>query len=442
MTIKLPKDVKFIIDRLHKAGYEAYAVGGCVRDTILGREPDDWDITTSAKPLEIKELFKSTIDTGIQHGTVTVLRNHVGYEVTTYRVDGEYEDNRHPKEVTFTTSLTEDLKRRDFTINAMAYNESEGLIDEFGGIEDLNAGIIRCVGNAEERFGEDALRIMRAVRFAAQLGYSIEDETKEAARRLHMNLESISAERINVELTKLLISGHPDYIRDAYELGIMDVILPEFSKCMVTTQNNPHHCYTVGEHIIKALCSIESDRVLRYAMLLHDIAKPVYKTTDSDGIDHFHGHADRGASMAHGIMRRLRFDNDTLHKVEILVKNHDRDIDPTKKAVRRAMNEVGEDIFPMLLKVKQADLAGQSEYKKLEKLEKLGEITTLYHEIVARRECVTLATMAVTGQDLMKLGMKPGPRIGDVLRSLLDIVIDDPAMNKKDTLLEKAKELI
>lgn len=442
MNIKLPKDVKFIIDRLEKAGYEAYAVGGCVRDTILGREPDDWDITTSAKPLEIKELFKSTIDTGIQHGTVTVLRNHVGYEVTTYRVDGEYEDNRHPKEVTFTTSLIEDLKRRDFTINAMAYNDNTGLIDEFDGIRDLESGIIRCVGVAKERFSEDALRIMRAVRFAAQLGYIIEEETKQAAILLHNNLSSISAERINVELTKLIISDHPEYIATAYELGILDVVLPEFSLCMKTTQNNPHHCYTVGEHIIKSMCNIEADRVLRYAMLFHDIAKPIYKTTDSEGIDHFHGHADRGASVAHGIMRRLRFDNDALHKIECLVKNHDRQIETNRKAVRHAINSVGEDIFPLLLKVKQADLSAQSEYKKVEKMERLGEVISLYYEIIKAKECVTLTGLAVTGRDLIDIGFRPGPMLGDTLKELLVLVLDDPTMNKKDILLERAKGLL
>ncbi|MBP9995861.1 MAG: CCA tRNA nucleotidyltransferase [Lachnospiraceae bacterium] len=440
MIIKLPKDVKYIIDKLQEAGYEAYAVGGCVRDTILGRCPDDWDITTSAKPLQIKELFKSTIDTGIQHGTVTVMRSHIGYEVTTYRVDGEYEDNRHPKEVQFTTSLIEDLKRRDFTINAMAYNETEGLVDEFGGMDDLNAGIVRCVGEPMDRFSEDALRIMRAVRFSAQLGFSIDPETKEAAKKLHKNLESISAERINVELTKLLVSDHPDYILDAYDMGIMDVVLPEFSHCMVTEQNNPHHCYTVGEHIIKSMQAVDNDKVLRYTMLLHDIAKPCYKTTDANGIDHFHGHAKNGASMAHSIMRRLRFDNDTLYKVEKLVLNHDRDIETTRSAVRRAISQVGVDLFPLLLKVKQADLKAQSEYKQLEKQEKLGKVWSLYYEITNANECVTLAQLKMNGHLLIEMGIAPGPRIGLILHELLDIVLDNPKYNDKKYLQDYVKE--
>ena len=247
--IILPEKVKFIIDTITEAGYEAYAVGGCIRDSILGRVPDDWDITTSAKPQQVKELFRRTIDTGIEHGTVTVMLDKDGFEVTTYRIDGEYEDSRHPKEVIFTANLIEDLKRRDFTINAMAYNEQAGLVDVFGGTEDIERKMIRCVGNAEERFTEDALRMMRAIRFSAQLGYEIEEGTKEAIRKLAGNLRNISAERIQVELVKLLVSPHPDYLRTAYETGVTKVVLPEFDACMETPQVHPHHCYNVGEHI-------------------------------------------------------------------------------------------------------------------------------------------------------------------------------------------------
>ena len=241
MKIKLPDNVKMILDRLHEAGFEAYAVGGCVRDSILGRIPGDWDITTNALPQDTKKLFKRTIDTGIEHGTVTIMVGKEGYEVTTYRIDGKYEDSRHPSEVTFTKNLTEDMKRRDFTINAMAYNDEEGIIDRFGGMEDIEKGLIRCVGNPKERFSEDALRIMRAVRFAAQLNYSIEDETKNAISELADTLKNISAERIQTELVKLLLSDHPERLMTAYELGITKVILPEFDRCMETPQNNPHH---------------------------------------------------------------------------------------------------------------------------------------------------------------------------------------------------------
>ena len=242
MQIQLPEAVRWILNELQKHGQDAYAVGGCVRDTILGRSPQDWDITTSARPEQVKAIFKRTIDTGIQHGTVTVMVDHVGYEVTTYRIDGEYEDARHPKEVTFTSNLLEDLKRRDFTINAMAYNETTGLVDAFDGIGDLRRGIIRCVGNARERFGEDALRMLRAVRFAAQLGFTIEAETRTAIEELAGNLKKVSAERIQVELTKLLVSAHPDELRTLYQTGISAVILPEWDAMMETAQNHPHHC--------------------------------------------------------------------------------------------------------------------------------------------------------------------------------------------------------
>ena len=241
----LPQDVKFIIDNLTEHGYEAYAVGGCVRDTLLSRIPGDWDITTSAKPEQVKAIFSHTIDTGIEHGTVTVMRNHVGYEVTTYRIDGEYEDARHPKEVTFTANLVEDLKRRDFTINAMAYNHQTGLVDEFDGIGDLEQKIIRCVGNPMERFSEDALRMLRAVRFSAQLGCTIEEHTKEAIRQLAPTIAKVSVERITTELVKILISDNPQEIRTAYELGLTKIFLPEFDTIMETPQNTKHHMYSV-----------------------------------------------------------------------------------------------------------------------------------------------------------------------------------------------------
>ncbi len=278
--IDAPISVMKIIETLEQAGFEAYAVGGCVRDSLLGRNPSDWDITTSARPEQVKALFSHTIDTGIRHVTVTVMLEHVGYEVTTYRIDGEYEDSRHPKEVIFTPLLTEDLKRRDFTINAMAWNPRAGIIDEFGGMEDLDEGIIRCVGSPEERFSEDALRMMRAVRFSAQLGYEIEPATKAAIRKLAPNLTHVSAERIQVELVKLVESMHPDYLRVAYETGITRVVLPEFDLCMETEQHNPHHCYTVGEHMLHSMLAVSSNRYLRLAMLLHDIAKPEKKKTD------------------------------------------------------------------------------------------------------------------------------------------------------------------
>lgn len=440
MKISLPKDVEYIINTLQRAGYEAYAVGGCVRDTILNREPDDWDITTSAKPMEIKRLFPVTIDTGIQHGTVTVLKNHVGYEVTTYRIDGEYADNRHPNEVIFTANLKEDLLRRDFTINAMAYNHEEGIIDEYGGLDDIRDGIIRCVGNPYDRFSEDALRIMRAVRFSAQLGYRIEEETSKAIIKLSPNLASISAERINTELTKLLLSPNPDYLRDAYRLGITGVVLPELDRCMECEQVNPHHCYSVGEHTLHSLKIVPDDKVLRYTMLFHDFGKPDTQSVGEDGRMHFYGHPAVSERMASDIMHRLKFDNDTMNAVKLLCKNHDLEITEDNKHVRRAMNKLGTDNFGKLLMVKRADCMAQSDYKREEKLASLDNLTSIYNEIVNAGECVCMKDLAVCGRDLIDLGIKPGPAMGAILDELLNKVIDDPALNDREVLLEIVKE--
>ena len=425
---------------MEHAGFEAFAVGGCVRDSLLDRTPDDWDITTSALPHEVKALFRRTIDTGIEHGTVTVMMEKEGYEVTTYRLDGEYEDSRHPKEVSFTSNLSEDLKRRDFTINAMAYNDRTGIVDLFGGMEDLKAGLIRAVGNPHERFSEDALRMMRAVRFSAQLGYEIERETKEAIGELAATIQNISAERIQVELVKLVTSPHPDRMRDLYQTHLTKYILPEFDRIMKTPQNHPHHCYSVGEHTIHAMEQINPDKILRLAALLHDIGKPLVRSVDEAGIDHFHGHAERSKELAHDILRRLKFDNDTIRTVSSLVLYHDRRIEPRKKTVRRAVNLIGEDLFPLLLAVQRADILAQSDYMRKEKLENLSAAEELYQEIAANHECVSLKTLAVTGSDLIALGMKPGKQIGETLHQLLELVLEDETLNTKETLLAQAKQ--
>ncbi len=441
MKIQLPEKVNIIISTLQAHGYEAYAVGGCVRDSILGREPDDWDITTSATPLETKALFKRTFDTGIEHGTITVLLDKDAFEVTTYRVDGKYEDSRHPKEVTFTRSLKEDLLRRDFTINAMAYNDEEGLVDVFGGIRDLKNKTIRCVGNAEERFGEDALRILRAVRFAAQLGFEIEKETQKGIVKLAPTLANISAERIQVELVKMLVSPNPGLLRKAYELGITKVILPEFDEMMQTTQETPHHKYSVGEHTIKAIEMIRADKVLRLTMLLHDVAKPQMKTIDGNGVAHFKMHDIKGADMAKAILRRLKFDNDTLGKVTRLVQYHDYRIPAEPKRVRRAMNKIGEDLFPYYLEVRRADTMAQSEYLREEKLQNIQEMEMCYQDILMKKECVSLKDLAVSGSDLIADGMQPGKEIGMVLNKLLEMVIENPELNTKETLLALRKTM-
>ena len=435
MKIQLPEKVNTIIQTLQEHGYEAYAVGGCVRDSLLGREPGDWDITTSASPDETKKLFARTVDTGIEHGTVTVLLGKEGFEVTTYRIDGKYEDSRHPTEVIFTRNLREDLLRRDFTINAMAYNDTEGIVDIFGGMDDLKRKIIRCVGNARERFGEDALRIMRGVRFAAQLGFSLEKETKEAMTELAPTLEKISAERIQTQLVKLLVSDSPELIREAYHLGVTAVILPEFDEMMRTGQETKYHRYDVGEHTVQAVCNVPPDKVLRLTMLLHDVAKPEMKTVDADGTAHFKGHDIRGEQKAKEILRRLKFDNDTIHKVTKLVRWHDYRMPAEKKNVRKAMSKISAELFPMYLLVKRADILAHSMYRREEELENLSGLQKCYEEIVADHECVSLKQLAVTGTDLIGIGMKPGKQIGEVLNELLRIVLEYPEFNNKEHLL-------
>lgn len=437
MVLNLPEKVKYIIDRITEAGFEAYAVGGCVRDSILGREPSDWDITTSARPEQVKALFSRTVDTGIAHGTVTVMLEREGYEVTTFRIDGEYEDHRHPKEVVFTSRLVEDLRRRDFTINAMAYNETAGLVDAFDGLGDIRRGVIRCVGCARERFTEDALRILRALRFSAQLGYTIEEETVQAIRELAPSLAAISAERIAAELVKLLVSPHPDYLRQAYDMGVTAVILPELDRCMETPQNHPHHCYTVGEHILHSLWGVPAVKDMRLAMLLHDIGKPRTLETDRRGITHFHGHPAVSARMAEEILRRLKLDNDTIVTVRRLVEFHDygNNVNPTPAIVRRAMNRIGEDIFARLLIVKRADIMAQSEYRRREKLDLVDAWDREYRGIVARRQCISLKDLAVGGKDLIAAGVKPGPELGAILQQMLEHVLEEPEDNTREKLL-------
>lgn len=439
MRLKLPENVKYIIQTLNFYGYEAFAVGGCVRDSILARVPGDWDITTSATPEQIKRHFKRTVDTGIEHGTVTVLLGDDSYEVTTYRIDGKYEDSRHPKEVTFTACLEEDLKRRDFTINAMAYNDEYGLVDLYGGMQDLQRKVIRCVGDPKERFGEDALRMMRAVRFAAQLGFAIDPATAEAVRELAPDLKRISAERIQVECVKLLTSNYPTLWQTLYELGITKVIMPEFDLCMVTKQNTPHHCYNVGEHTLYAVNHVPADKVLRLTMLLHDIGKPQCRTTDASGRDHFHGHGAVSEKMAKLILRRLKFDNDTIDKVTTLIKDHDTRPEPVKKQVRRLLNRIGVELFPLYLTVRRADTMAQSDYKREEKLRRIDELEEIFKEILVNGDCFRMKDLAVNGRDLIALGIEPGKVMGEILDTLLQLVIDDPSRNNPPYLLQYAQ---
>lgn len=439
MEIKLPQKVKDILEVIEANGYEAYVVGGCVRDSILGREPGDWDITTSAKPEEIKALFRKTIDTGIAHGTVTVMQGHEGFEVTTYRVDGEYEDGRHPNEVVFTPDLKEDLRRRDFTINAMAYNEKRGLIDLYNGMYDLKYRNIRCVGNADERFNEDALRILRAVRFAAQLDFGIERETYAAICRHAENLRKVSSERIQVEIVKILTSPNPEKWLDLYDTGITRIILPEFDVAMNTPQNSMHHMYNVGEHTIHALLACRPDKILRLTMLLHDLGKPAALVTDDRGYDHFPGHAKISEEIARDVLKRLKFDNETTETVTKLIKYHDYRPDPEAAAVRRALNKIGEDLFPLFLEVQWADNSAKSEFGLEDKFDRVQAVCDVYEQIIAEGQCVILSDLAINGGDLLAMGIR-GKEIGKILREALDLVIEHPEKNDHDALLAFARE--
>ncbi len=438
----LPADVEKIINTLEASGHEAYAVGGCVRDCILGKIPHDWDITTSAQPTDVKALFKKTFDTGIEHGTVTVLMGKTGYEVTTYRIDGKYEDGRHPSEVIFTASLEEDLKRRDFTINAMAYNPDRGLVDLFDGMADLKKGIIRAVGNPIERFTEDALRMLRALRFAAQLGFDIEPATYEAIKTLAPTLAKISAERIQVELVKLVTSANPGRIRDVYATGLTAIFMPEFDEMMTTDQHTKHHKYTVGQHTIRAMEEIEPDKILRLTMLLHDVGKPPCKTTDENGQDHFKGHPEAGADMARAILRRLKFDNDTISAVVNLVRNHDDRPAVTPRNVRRMAIRVGEDNMDALFAVKRADTLAQSDYQREEKLQYIEDIRATFLQIQADNNCLKIKDLKINGKDLIAMGLPQSNKIGLILKTLFDEVVEEPEKNDRDYLLKRAREMM
>lgn len=442
MKMQLPKEVKNIIETLQDNGHEAYAVGGCVRDLYLGKIPADWDITTSASPNQVKALFAHTIDTGIAHGTVTVMLHGNGYEVTTYRIDGEYADGRHPKQVVFTSLLSEDLCRRDFTINAMAYNDTEGLVDLYEGQKDLQRGVIRCVGDPKQRFSEDALRMLRALRFSAQLNFEIEKGTYEAICCLAPTIDKVSRERIMVELNKLLLSEHPERMRQVYECGLTAVFFPEFDKMMETPQNNKHHCYSVGEHTLHTLSKVEADKALRLAMLLHDVGKPSTRTTDEKGQDHFYRHQQVGADMAVGILRRLKYDNDTIAKVKQYVRFHDERPEETQQAVRQAVVRIGLACFPEIFQIKRADVLAQSMYKREEKLQKIDAFESLYNEIRAKGQCLEKKELAVNGKDLLKLGVPQGRLVGEVLDVLFLRVIQDPTQNQKDILLQLAQEYL
>ena len=435
MKIKLPAKVERIIEVLNSHGFEAYAVGGCVRDAILGRIPDDWDITTSALPEQVKALFARTIDTGIMHGTVTVMLDKDGFEVTTYRIDGEYLDGRHPREVVFTPSLLEDLKRRDFTINAMAYSQKLGFVDLFGGMQDLQKKKICCVGDARERFGEDALRILRAVRFAAQLNFKIEEDTKQAIRELAFTLTKISAERIRTELVKLLNSNYPQKIKDLYTLGISKEILPLLDEAMETPM--PKVGGFVGEYIVSCLEKSPNIEEVRWAILLSFFSQIQEKTLSKEFEN---GREDMGGSkLSKEILQGLRFDNYRINRIKSLVLWHDLALPKGAKETRRYMSFMGEEMFFFFLELKRAFfIALGREENKVQ--EEIFMVKAMGEEIIDKKVCVSLKGLAVDGSLLIKEGIEPGKKIGEILCKLLDMVLENPTLNERKILLDIVKK--
>ncbi len=412
VRIALPKDVKHIIDVLMENGYKAYAVGGCVRDSILGRVPGDWDITTSALPMQVKGLFRRTVDTGIQHGTVTVMLGRNGYEVTTYRIDGKYEDSRHPESVEFTPKLEEDLKRRDFTINAMAYNDEHGIVDIFDGVGDLQRKIIRCVGNAHDRFDEDALRILRAVRFSAQLGFGIEENTARAAKELAVNLKRISSERIHTEFNKMLKSAHPDYFSVADAIGIMEIVLPEYH--VMSAEDKAF----VGALAKECACQLPE----RYAAML--FMSGGYSEEDP-------------ADTAKRVLKRLKLDNDTINTASMLLRFGMLEITDDESRIRHIIYETGDKNILRILDFRTA-------YEKCIGND-IADVRRMYdicNMIFERGDCVSLKNLAITGKELIAMGVPAGRQMGEILNSLLMLVLDNPQLNDREQLSKEALKIL
>lgn len=437
MKIEVPVDVKYILNKLMEAKFEAYIVGGCVRDSLLNKEPKDYDITTSAKPEDVIKLFDKVILTGIKHGTVTVILNNENYEVTTFRVDGLYEDGRHPKEVEFVTKLREDLARRDLTINAMAYNDKEGLKDYFNGKEDLSNKIIKTVGDPNKRFLEDALRMLRAIRFSAQLDFEIEENTLNSIKNLKDNIRNISKERIREEFNKIILYN-PRKINLLRECGLLEFIGKEIEETYEFNQNHQYHVYDLYMHTIISMENISPKLHLRLTMLFHDLGKLKTKTTDEKGVSHFYGHAKHSLEIAERILRELKYDNSTMDKVLALIKYHDCTLN-SRTAVKRMLNKIGQELFRDLLSVQKADMLAQNLLYKEDREKILMKAEEYLEDILEKEECFKIKDLNINGKDLIELGFK-GKKIGELLNYLLEKVIEDSSMNNKKKLIELSKE--
>lgn len=437
--INLPKSVSDILNQLSGSGYKAYVVGGCVRDSLMRKIPHDWDVTTDASPDEIKTVFSSyrTIDTGLKHGTVTVISDGSPIEITTFRIDGDYSDSRHPDSVTFSKNISDDLSRRDFTVNAMAWNPDEGLIDLFGGMNDIKMKLIRCVGTPDERFNEDALRILRALRFSSVMDFDIERKTSVAVVDNENLLTKIAQERIQTELLKLLSGENVFNVLMKYH-SVFAVFIPELSLEFDFKQYGKKHGYDVWEHTCHTVANIEADPVLRLTMLLHDVGKPATHEINENGESTFKNHAAVGGVIAENILRRLRFSNEYIKTVSHLVSIHDREVPETREDVKRYIRDLGEENFIRLMKIRRADKSALAEgYRDIS--DKLIFAYGTFDDIMEKDEPCTLKQLAVKGSDIKKY--VPEKEIGGVLESLLDIVIKAPEMNSKNELLKLVKGL-
>lgn len=440
--IQLPNHVKEIIELLELNSFSAYVVGGAIRDSFLGREVHDWDICTNALPEDIIKIFSkhTVVPTGLKHGTVSVIIDGQMYEVSTFRSDGDYSDNRHPDKVIFIDSIKEDLSRRDFTINAIAYNEKEGLIDPYDGQSDLKYQTINCVGDPNLRFQEDALRMLRAIRFSSQLGFDVGNVW--GAIKENKNLISnISAERIRDELNKILLSDNPKMIGELHTIGLLDIIIPELSNCFGFDQKNKNHIYDVGEHMIESTRFVPAKLHLRLALLLHDIGKPQTFTIDEKGVGHFYRHEKISSQMAEKILRRLKYDNETIFRVATLIKYHMRGIPANKRSVRKLLNLIGEELMYDWIIIKEADAKARS-YNSYERTKrKLVKTRDLLKKIIEEQECFSLKDLAINGLDLKNMGYKEGKIIGAILKNCLSQVIDDESRNDKDWLLKYINQI-
>ena len=435
------KNALEVLEKINDAGYEAYIAGGAVRDILMDKTPHDYDIASAATPAEIKRIFSRTIDTGIKHGTITVIENKSSYEITTFRRDGNYEDGRHPDGVEFVNDVREDCLRRDFTINAMMYSPKTGILDFFGGQDDIKAHIIRCVGDPDKRFSEDALRMLRAVRFRAALDFDIEPSTEQAIKKNAVRIKKVSSERILEELNKILISDHPDYIRDLHNLGLLKYIIPQLERCFGEPQKNKYHIYDVGEHIMHTIKNTPPDLILRWAALLHDTGKPCCPSVDSNGIIHFYGHHRESRRITLDVLHRLHMDSSSIRDIALLVENHDYRVEPSFTAVKRMMAKTGEELFEKLLLLQKADNMAKSPKHLPEKLKRINSAMNIYKRIIESGQPYRISDLVVNGSDLMKVGYRQGRELGDTLRILLDEVIINPELNTRSWLIRRAVEL-